>query len=64
MQNNELNDLRGVLRVQNKRTKDIRKDNEQLVHAIQQIEKQLQVSSMLTSTSVNVEQSGHFEDKL
>ena len=46
MQTNAINDLRDVLRVQTKRIKDIRRENEELLQAIQQIEKQLQVSTM------------------
>lgn len=44
LQNDAINDLREVLRVQTKRNQDIRKENKELLHAIQQIEKQLLVS--------------------
>ena len=47
LQNNAINDLRDVLRVQTKRNKDIRRENQELLQAIHQIEKQLQVSIML-----------------
>lgn len=40
--NNAINDLRDVLRVQTKQNKDIRRENQELLQAIHQIEKQLQ----------------------
>lgn len=52
LQNKAISDLRDVLRVQTKRNKDIRRENEELLNAIQQIEKQLQVSAMLNRESL------------
>ena len=47
LQNDAINDLREVLRIQTKRHQDIRKENKELLHAIQQIQNQLHVSSIL-----------------
>ena len=50
LQNDAINDLKGVLQVHNKQNQDIRKENVELLSAIQQIEKQVQVSCRLTYT--------------